>query len=418
MYYIFLTLIIIIVYFTLDKIYTPTITETFSPSPAICYGNAPGCIDRDKKIDYDKDSLIILPKFKDKTKEVEINLELVYLNPKYELETSTYLYGKKNTFSNTDWKQDFSQEICHTKKGGCQCIKDINNDTVCGVPSNNYIYECPGACPECKQCHQNKNKLTLRYQEFCNKSHTQEEKKKCQIYQERLLYSKENCFFNKSKDPRLIKKKDNCDMFLPSRYNGYLIGQDILFRLSIQYKNEDIKDKVSSVEIDRTTLDKEEIIINNFYNSKEEIYFFIPAQDKYKGLSKIIEVSGKVLFKKNVKPKIEFTNKNIVNIVERTEGEDEDEEEMSNMEKIKSRISKTQTKRNINKKEIQGSDFDRFSDNYLGDNRYYKCQISKNYSTLNPITELELGTFKRNKIIDNPETWKRRVDVNRPWDYK
>ena len=47
----------------------------------------------------------------------------------------------------------------------------------------------------------------------------------------------------------------------------------------------------------------------------------------------------------------------------------------------------------------------------------YSCKIVNNYSVINPITKIKNGVYKKKKLIDNPTTWKGRVDINRPWDY-
>ena len=138
--------------------------------------------------------MIVLDKFKDTDKNVELSLDLVYLDPKYQFEKTTYLYGKKNTFENREWKQNFINEICHNDKGGCGCIQTQNGEEICGVQSDNNIYECAIPCPDCQGCHLRKNKIQLQYLEYCNKAYTEEDKEKCKKYQERLLLSRENCF--------------------------------------------------------------------------------------------------------------------------------------------------------------------------------------------------------------------------------
>lgn len=422
MYYLLLTLAIIIIY-KITTIIHPRLKERFidvkspNPSPSttkeVCYGRAPGCIDR-AKVNTDKDSIKVLDKFVSDDEKITVSIDLVYLDPKYQLDKTVYLYGKKNTMENNDWKQNFDNIICHSDKGGCQCIQDKDNNTVCGVNTDFGIYECANPCSECNQCHLTKSKITLKYQEFCNKAHTEDAKTRCEKYKERTIYSKEKCFFSDSQDKRLIKQREKCNMFLPSRYNGFFVGQDIIFHVKVNYLTEEIKDTVKYIEIKSVTLDNDDIIINNFYSSVEGIYFFIVADERHQGLSKIIEVKGDIFFKDKTKEKLEFDNKNVVNIfVEPETSEEEDIEEEDVEEEIGKKINTLLTK----KKSIQSSEFDKYSNNYLGESRYYKCQTLGNYSVINPITELKNGSYKRKKIIDNPETWKQRDDINRPWDY-
>lgn len=405
MYYLILTITIICVYYLFVLFYLPKQKKNIKIESFV-----------------DKDNLTVL---KDYTSlndqqqiDVEVNLNLVYLDPKYDFTKTKYLYGKKHLIPNTGWKQDFERDICHHIDGGCQCIKAENGDTICGVSKDSNIYECPGACSKCNQCHQNKSQIHLYYKDFCNKSHTKKEKEKCELYKERLVYTKGNCFFTDNTDPRLVKKKEKCDIFKISRYNGYFVGQDIIFKLSFIYTKESFKDKVKFIEIESSTLNNQRIKINNFYTSKDDIYFFIPAEDKYRGLSQIVNVRGKIFFKENIKPTIDFNTKTVINIVaELQESEDIDELESENIDEsnikdtIGDKISRESTQ------ELESNEFDRFSNNYLGENRYYKCQIVNNYSVKNPITKKKNGVFVRKKLMDNPETWKQRVDINRPWDY-
>ena len=111
---------------------------------------------------------------------------------------------------------------------------------------------------------------------------------------------------------------------------------------------------------------------------------------------------------KDKTPDLEFKSQNVVNIINLPEVP-------RNPKELQKKIREEQKK--PKKMEIQSSDFDRFSNNYLGENRYYKCQTASGYSVMNPITDLENGTFKRKKILDNPTSWKQRNDINRPWDY-
>ena len=46
-------------------------------------------------------------------------------------------------------------------------------------------------------------------------------------------------------------------------------------------------------------------------------------------------------------------------------------------------------------KKIQSAMFDDYSDNYLGENKYYTCQKTSNYSTFNSIVNLEMANLKR-----------------------
>ena len=167
-------------------------------------------------------------------------------------------------------------------------------------------------------------------------------------------------------------------------------------------------------------IDNEKVSINEFYNSKDEIYLFFNSQDKHQGLNKIIKINGIIFFKKNLLPKIEFSNKNVVNIFTQPELDEQDDGEGEQVEEnreaiINAKISQTLDPKK--KKVIQSVDEDRFSGNYLGETRYFMCQKFNNYTVKNPIKNLKNGQFKPKKILDNPYSWKQRADINRPWDY-
>ena len=399
MYYLILTVIIILIYQIIDKLY-------FSKPKTQIKNKKPNMVK--EKIQENFQDIIVLNKFIDTEKDIEVTLELVYLKPEYQLEIDKYLYGKKKTTENKDWKLNFTKNICLAKQGGCQCLRDKNNEKVCGIVEDNNIYQCSQVCPECNQCHQNPSKIELQYQEFCNQAHTQKTKKRCEAYRDRLVYAGENCVFGNYTDPNVISNRKKCDVFETTNYNTYQINQDIVMRIKFNYLNPNIGKYVDYVEITNVILDNREVVINNFYSSREFIYFFIVAEEKFKGISRLIDVTGKIFFKNNKFPVVNFRDKNVVNILGSSNKiENMPEEEILDNEEYLYR----------KENKIQGVDFDKYSNNYLGKNRYYKCQIVSNFRTLNPITELKNTNFKRKQIMDNPNTWKQRHDINRPWDY-
>lgn len=371
-----------------------------------------------KRIRRVADNLKVLGKFVSEGKEVELSLDLVYLDPKYHFEKTTYLYGKKNTFENLEWKQEFTKSICQNNRGKCACYKAEDGEEICGVAESDYIYECANPCPECEKCNLRRGKIQLQYQEYCNKAFNQQDKDRCEKYKERVLLTKENCFFSENKDPRLVKQKDKCHIFLPARYNSYLVNEDIIFKVNLKYLTPRIRNLVENIKIVDFRLDNKIININEFYNSRDEIYLFFNTQDKHQGLNKIVKINGIIFFKNNIIPKIEFSNENVVNIFSQPEIEEEtntQDEELSRDDLINKKFNET-----LNpspKKEIEAADTDRFSNNFLGENRYFMCQKLNKYTVKNPIKNLKNGIFITKKKLDNPYSWKQRSDINRPWDY-
>ena len=133
-----------------------------SPSPTETQFKVP-LKKRTKKLRRVADNLKVLGKFVSEGKEVELSLDLVYLDPKYHFEKTTYLYGKKNTFENLEWKQEFRKSICQNDRGKCACYKAEDGEEICGVAEDDYIYECANPCPECDKCHLRKGTLISEY---------------------------------------------------------------------------------------------------------------------------------------------------------------------------------------------------------------------------------------------------------------
>ena len=199
---------------------------------------------------------------------------------------------------NLEWKQEFTQEICNNEMGKCACYKMEDGETICGVANNRYIYECANPCPECENCHLRRGKIQLQYQEYCNKAVNKQDKGRCDKYKERVLFSKENCFFSENKNRRLIKQREKCDIFLPSMYNSYLVGEDIIFKINLKYLMPKIRNLVENIKIIDLTMDNRSLTLNEFYNSKDEIYLFFNCEEKHQGINKIVTVSGIIYFKK------------------------------------------------------------------------------------------------------------------------
>ena len=109
----------------------------------------------------------------------------------------------------------------------------------------------------------------------------------------------------------------------------------------------------------------------------------------------------------------------MVNIFSQPEIEEENTSsitEEQNREDILNKKIKTIFNTEI-KKNIESVDADRFSNNYLGENKYFMCQKLNNYTVLNSIKQFKNGNFIPKKKLDNPYSWKKKSDINRPWDY-
>lgn len=389
------------------------------PSPITTHKQKKAYLSKNKINRKVRNNLKVLGKFISEKKEVELSLDLVYLDPKYHFENTTYLYGKKKTMENLEWKQEFTKSICQNDKGQCACYRLEDGEEICGVSKNDYIYECANPCSECTKCNLRRGKIQLQYQEYCNRAFNQQDKERCEKYKERVLLTKENCFFSENKNPKLVKNTDNCQIFLPARYNSYLVGEDIIFKVNLKYLTPQIRNMVDNIKIVDFRIENKITYVNEFYNSKDEIYLFLNTEDKYQGLNKLVKINGIIFFKDNIIPKIEFSNKNVVNIFSQPEIEEENTSsiiEEQNREDILNKKINTIFNTEI-KKNIESVDADRFSNNYLGENKYFMCQKLNNYTVQNSIKQFKNGNFIPKKKLDNPYSWKKRSDINRPWDY-
>ena len=72
-------------------------------------------------------------------------------------------------------------------------------------------------------------------------------------------------------------------------------------------------------------------------------------------------------------------------------------------------------KKDVKKDDTLPADFDLYNLNYLEESELNPKQIVSGYSTRNKVEDYEIGEFKRLEYKDNPETWKLRPDINRPW---
>ena len=139
------------------------------------------------------------------------------------------------------------------------------------------------------------------------------------------------------------------------------------------------------------------------------MYLYFKPQTKDIGLSKLLYIEGKIFFKDKRINTRDFKLKTVINIFD---PKDEftkflnEEEESYNFEEQK----------NKNKlDEVESYLFDNYSSNYLQESTINRCQLVKNHSVINPLKNLKAGEFKRKRLIDNPTTWKERIDINRPW---
>ena len=368
---------------------------------------------------------------------IETNLDLVYLKDKYSLEKiiiadnqiekidKNDILVRGNNYNNddislrvvknTDWSKSYLRDNGIKCEGKCGCMKNAFDINICGYKENNKTFECPSVCSECNQCHQNENHIHLKFNSLCSKAKTLEDREKCDMYKDRVVLSKKTCFYKEknSKNEKKNKKNEgdseNCDIFIRKDIkNNFSLKDDIFFKISLNYPKYKfkIKDRVENIEIEKMLINEEDINYFIFYQDLEDIYLYIKPQMKDIGSSKVIYIEGKILFKDKKINTRDFKFKTVINIF------NPEDEFLKFMEEDNTEYQRKVSDRNNT---VESYLFDNYSSNYLQESLINKCPPVKNHSVLNPLKDLKEGKFVRKRLIDNPTTWKERVDINRPW---
>ena len=376
----------------------------------------------------------ITPSYTEKTIEDQyLKLEFIYLNPLYKDLTIKLKDGILVKEEN-DWKSKLEKELCtpddinaNTPSASiesCTCLNlGINNEKICGKEYSRYIYECPNKCSSCNKCHTDKTHKS--YIECKNI----ENKKKCKSYKDKLIFSKEYYTSNDRKfieipfspeespspspspeAPRGFKKKNNRktykkivirsnqakNIFKTTLINDFITDNDILFKIS---KNENYytgKEKVDislkKIVIQNLYFNMKTIEYDIFYEGNDEIYLFIVPKKRHVGKNIKLTIKGYYKLDKNYG----FELEKIINIYEYIE-------KAVDIKEIKQ----------IN--EYESSLANDYVNNYLGDSELESPHLMRNPRIINDIKNKPLGEFERKEILDSPETWVERIDINRPW---
>ena len=337
------------------------------------------------------------PKETNSNIEIDIYAELIELDPKYNFDKIEIKDGKIIKTKDYDWEKRFIKEICNDK---CGCVKDNNN--LCSYKEGSNIYQCPSFCPTCNKCHFiEKSSMEEKYESMCNKTSTLSDKDKCQKYEELLRISKSYCFFRKSKNQDIIKDNKNCDIYNSITNINYFHGSDILIRLTLYYKDKDLK-KIDNVSIDNISIGNNKKEFNIFYKTNKEIYLFVKTDiTDIKNLQELI-IDGKIFFVEENK-EITFNKKLIVSIIKK--------ETQNNKKPSRDFMEKTSIKKEL----FDSYDNDKYQLNYLEDSVILNKYPVNNHSVQNEVKNRILGEFKREQMIDNPTTWVKRADIARPW---
>lgn len=329
--------------------------------------------------------------------DLDIYAELIDLDPKFEFDKIEIKDGKivKNNY---DWEKRFVKNLCNEK---CGCVTDNNN--LCSYKQGSSIYQCPSFCPKCNKCHfMEKSSMEEKYESMCNKTRTLDEKEKCNKYKELLRISKSYCFFKKTDINNIIEDDKNCELYKSINNINYYDGDDILIRLTFNFKKKDMK-KIGNITIDNINSGKNNKEFNIFYKTDSEIYLFLKTDiSDVKYLQELI-IEGKIFFKEVNKEKT-FNKKLLVSILEK------------NIEqKNNSKPPRDITENKEVKNNFKSYDDDKYQLNYLEDSKFLNCYPVNNHSVYNDVKNKKLGNFEKKNLIDSPITWVERVDIARPW---
>lgn len=215
-----------------------------------------------------------------------------------------------------------------------------------------------------------KNKIK---EEFSNPPPSEKEITKVELIEAKNNYN--NLDLNqKVKEYKNLAKKN---LLQKSNDNDYIINDDILLKIN------------DNIEINSITIDNRNSIYELILKENNTFILFIPQKMDI-GENKIIKIEASKDSKKIILEQY-------VNIYDNTE-------------------IKTSTEIISDENFTVSSAFENdFQNNYLGESQIDIPHFYNNPTVTNSSKDKILGEFEKKVIIDNPETWKQRVDINRPW---
>jgi hypothetical protein len=286
----------------------------------------------------------------------------------------------------SSYKTDYEENLVMEKRKNCGFRMDGNE------------YQCAQVCPQCNLCHKDESNIQTKYLDKCNLPMEAEDEELCKFYRDRVKFIKESCIFP-SKLKNVIVNDRECFSFHNRNNNRYFTNDKIIFKLKSD-KNVDLIDLYQMFY--RNNKNKKiNITPISFFSNQNEFYFYINT----KSLPQFI---GNV--------KLFF----VLNITYLGEKERYDYDMTINVRKPLEYIKMYENvpikkKNDIRKDDTLPVDFDLYNLNYLEESELNPKQIVSGYSARNKVEDYEIGEFKRLEYKDNPETWKLRPDINRPW---
>ena len=181
------------------------------------------------------------------------------------------------------------------------------------------------------------------------------------------LYQKVKKYKNLAKKNLLQKSNDN----------DYIVNEDILLKIN------------ENIEIDNISIDNTNSFYELILKGNNTFVLFIPKKRDI-GENKVIRIEASKDSKKIIL------------------------EQYVNIYDNKELITTPEITNNYNFTVSSAFEND-FQNNYLGESEINTPHLYKNPTVINSIKNKLLGEFEKKVKIDNPETWKQRVDINRPW---
>ena len=268
----------------------------------------------------------------------------------------------------------------------------------CGLRMDGNEYQCAQVCPQCNLCHKDESNIQTKYLDKCNLPMEASDKELCKFYRDRIKFVKDSCVFPSKLKNVLINDKE-CISFYTKKDNRYYVNDKVIFKLKT---NKEV-DLIELYQVFYRNKKNRKININPivFFTNQNELYFYINTKN-------LPNFEGDV--------KLYF----VINMTYLGEKDRYDYDMLINVRKQLEYIKMyenviTKKKKDIRKDDTLPADFDLYNLNYLEESELNPKQIVNGYSAKNIVEEYEIGEFKRLEYKDNPDTWKLRADINRPW---
>jgi hypothetical protein len=263
--------------------------------------------------------------------------------------------------------------------------------SLCSFTNDNKMYQCSQTCPECNLCHKENNRTAGRYKDFCGKEKMATDKELCNFFSTRVKHVKDKCVFPYRVNNVKLNDKE-CYSFKLRNDNRFIKNDIVIVRIK-SHKYAD-KIKINKIFYKSGDLVKRIRPIEFFTDTKEHYFFF------------------------NTNNLNDFNNDVIINFDFSLGDKKYSDSLKINIRKLLEYIPRYDENLG-HKKEKEpctvGATFDDYELNYLEESEPKTSKLVNGYSVKNKVKEYGLGEFKKYDFKDEPDTWRLRADINRPW---